>query len=37
MVRTVKFKEKEKKKCGRPSKLRIEDQILLTIGVFKRI
>ena len=31
MVRTVKFKEKEKKKCGRPSKLRIEDQILLTL------
>ena len=31
MVRTVKFKEKEKKKCGRPSKLIIENQILLTL------
>ena len=31
MVRTVKFKEKEKKKCGRPPKLIIEDQILLTL------
>ncbi|NJM18904.1 MAG: IS5 family transposase [Richelia sp. SM1_7_0] len=30
MVRIVKFKEKQKKKCGRPSKLIIEDQILLT-------
>lgn len=31
MVRIVKSKEKEKKKCGRPPKLRIEDQILLTL------
>lgn len=31
MVRIVKSKEKQKKKPGRPSKLRIEDQILLTL------
>ena len=31
MVRLVKYKEKEKKKPGRPTKLRIEDQILLTL------
>lgn len=31
MVRIVKSKEKEKIKCGRPSKLKIEDQILLTL------
>ena len=37
MVRIVKLKQKEKNKCGRPPKLRIEDQILLTIDVFKRI
>lgn len=31
MVRIVKSKEKEKNKCGRPPKLRIEDQILLAL------
>jgi hypothetical protein len=31
MVASVKSKEKEKRKPGRPSKLRIEDQILLTL------
>ena len=31
MVRIVRAKEKQKKKLGRPSKLRIEDQILLTL------
>ena len=31
MARVVKFKEKEKHIFGRPSKLRIEDQILLTL------
>ena len=31
MVRIVKAKEKTKKKPGRPTKLRIEDQILLTL------
>jgi len=31
MVRIVKSKEKQKKKSGRPPKLRIEDQILLTL------
>ncbi len=31
MVRQVKYKEKQKKKLGRPSKLIIEDQILLTL------
>ncbi len=31
MVRLVKCKEKQKKKPGRPSKLIIEDQILLTL------
>lgn len=31
MVSIVKEKEKQKKKSGRPSKLRIEDQILLTL------
>ena len=31
MVRIVKSKEKQKKKPGRPSKLRIEDQILVTL------
>ena len=31
MVRIVRAKEKNKKKPGRPTKLRIEDQILLTL------
>ncbi len=31
MVRIVRAKEKQKKKSGRPPKLRIEDQILLTL------
>ena len=31
MVRIVRAKEKQKKKPGRPSNLRIEDQILLTL------
>ncbi len=31
MVRLVKYKEKQKKKPGRPTKLIIEDQILLTL------
>ena len=31
MVRLVKYKEKQKKKLGRPTKLIIEDQILLTL------
>ena len=31
MVRQVKYKEKQKKKLGRPTKLIIEDQILLTL------
>ena len=31
MVRLVKYKERQKKKSGRPPKLRIEDQILLTL------
>ncbi len=31
MVRLVKYKEKQKKKPDRPTKLIIEDQILLTL------
>ncbi len=31
MVRIVKSKEKEKRKSGRPPKLRLEDQILVTL------
>ncbi len=31
MVRLVKYKEKQKKKPGRPTKLIVEDQILLTL------
>ena len=31
MVRIVRAKEKHKKKSGRPPKLKIEDQILLTL------
>lgn len=31
MVRIVKAEEKKKKKSGRPPKLRIEDQILMTL------
>ena len=31
MVRTVKAKEKEKKKTGRKPKLIVEDQILMTL------
>ncbi len=31
MVRLVKYKQRQKKKSGRPPKLRIEDQILLTL------
>lgn len=31
MVRIIKLKEKQKNKSGRPPKLRIEDQILLTL------
>ena len=31
MVRLVKYKEKQKKKPGRPTKLIIADQILLTL------
>ncbi len=31
MVAIVKYKERQKKKSGRPPKLRIEDQILLTL------
>ncbi len=31
MVRIVRDQEKQKKKSGRPPKLRIEDQILLTL------
>lgn len=31
MVRLVKNKEKDKRKLGRPSQLRVEDQILITL------
>ncbi len=31
MVRLVKYKEKQKKKPGRPTQLIVEDQILLTL------
>ncbi len=37
MVRLVKYKEKQKKKLGRPTKLIIEDQILLTLQYIARI
>ena len=37
MVRIVRAKEKQKKKSGRPPKLRIEDQILLTLQYIARI
>ena len=37
MVSIVKEKEKQKKKSGRPPKLRIEDQILLTLQYIARI
>ena len=37
MVRLVKYKEKQKKKLGRPPKLRIEDQILLTLQYIVRV
>ena len=32
MVRLVKYKEKQKKKPGRPTNLIVEDQILLDFG-----
>jgi hypothetical protein len=37
MVRIVKSEEKKKKKIGRPSKLRIEDQILIALQYIARI
>ena len=37
MVRLVKYKEKQKKKPGRRPKLKIEDQILLTLQYIARI
>jgi len=37
MVRTVKAKEKEKKKPGRKPKLIVEDQILMTLQYIARI
>ena len=37
MVRLVKYKEKQKKKPGRPTNLIVEDQILLTLQYIARI
>jgi hypothetical protein len=37
MVRVVKTSEKRKKKVGRPPKLRVEDQILITLQYIARI
>lgn len=37
MVKAVKSAIEQQKKTGRPSKLSIEDQVLMTARVFKRI
>jgi len=37
MVQIVKSEEKKKKKIGRPSKLRVEDQVLTTLQYIARI
>ena len=37
MVKIVEIQEKAKKKSGRPSKLSLENQILMTARIFTRI